>query len=128
MTAIVGASGSGKTALLKLQPGLYIPLPALDGRLFSGSIARIVAPARASPADKSSACSARAPSIATHDPRGPRRIVRQPSIVATVRSFRPKGTKRSKSFPLRVATGTPAAIAAAAIMQSACEPRRRPVR
>jgi ATP-binding cassette subfamily B protein len=72
VTAIVGASGSGKTTLLKLLLGLYppgggeicvghIPLPALDGHawrarcgvvmqdghVFSGSIARNVAPGSA---------------------------------------------------------------------------------
>ena len=72
VTAIVGASGSGKTTLLKLLLGLYppgageicvghIPLPALDGHawrtrcgvvmqdgyIFSGSVARNVAPGSA---------------------------------------------------------------------------------
>ena len=41
-------------------------------------------------------------------------------------SVSPAAAKRRKSFGLSVASGTPARIAAAAIMQSANEPRRRP--
>jgi len=40
---------------------------------------------------------------------------------------RPKGVKRSKSLVFRVPSGALEMIAVAAIMQSECEPRRRPV-
>ncbi len=51
---------------------------------------------------------------------------RQANVGTRIKSS-PWGTNRSKSAMFRVATGTFSTIALAAIMQSECEPRFRPV-